>query len=323
MPTCRVATFNLNNLFSRFNFQAVVDALPPGQAGVSSSIEFDLSDPTSTRFRTYKGRLVKGKTAAARATVAQRIKDFDADVVAVQEVEDVDTLQRFVSTELEGLGYHWVVLVEGNDPRLIDVGILSRLPVGAVTSWRHTPDPATPGSTVFGRDLLEVEILNRSRTKRLLTVYNTHLKSHYVPFDVADPVAAAESANRLRERQARAVVDIVNARQRPNSAYVVAGDMNDPPTSTPLAPLAAAGLVDGLATAQPDRPAPNDDPPAPTAPWTHRFKESHQPARYELFDHVWLSPTLAGKATSAGIGRRSKLGGDGSDHDPAWVDLAL
>jgi endonuclease/exonuclease/phosphatase family metal-dependent hydrolase len=266
---------------------------------------------------------VKGKTAASRATIAARIAALDADVLAVQEVEDVDTLQRFASTELAGLGYRWVVLVEGNDPRLIDVGVLSRLPVGAVTSWRHTPDPGTPGSTVFGRDLLEVEMLNSARSRRLFTLYNTHLKSHYVSFDEDDQDAAHDRANALRDRQARALCGIVAARQRPSSAYVVTGDMNDPPGSPHLAHLPTAGFVDGLAGAVPDRPAPHDAPPAPAEPWTHRFKASGLPARYELFDHVWVSPALAGKVRSAGIGRRTKLGGDGSDHDPAWVDLQL
>ncbi len=45
---------------------------------------------------------------------------MDLDVLAVQEVEGVDTLAQFARQDLEGLGYRHVVLVEGNDPRLID-----------------------------------------------------------------------------------------------------------------------------------------------------------------------------------------------------------
>lgn len=40
-------------------------------------------------------------------------------------------------------------------------------------------------------------------------------------------------------------------------------------------------------------------------------------------DQVWLSPALALKKSGAFIERRSKLGGDGSDHDPSWVTLEL
>jgi len=41
--------------------------------------------------------------------------------------------------------------------------------------------PADASKPVFSRDLLEVEILDSHRRRKLLTVYNTHLKSHFVP----------------------------------------------------------------------------------------------------------------------------------------------
>ncbi|MEW8084679.1 MAG: hypothetical protein AB2823_03860 [Candidatus Thiodiazotropha endolucinida] len=41
------------------------------------------------------------------------------------------------------------------------------------------PHPAKPESRVFGRELLEVEILNCIRSKTLFTLYNNHLKSHF------------------------------------------------------------------------------------------------------------------------------------------------
>lgn len=58
-------------------------------------------------------------------------------------------------------------------------------------------------------------------------------------------------------------------------------------------------------------------------PWTHRFKQSRKPAHYQQFDRVWLSQWAAEQRIGAGINRRTKLGGDGSDHDPAWVVLEL
>lgn len=174
----KVGTFNLNNLFSRFNFTA--------QAGDEVELEatttFSFTDPQQFKLRTYRGRLIKGKPKASREKIAARIAAMDLDVIAVQEVEDVDTLNQFAREDLAGAGYHHIVLVEGNDPRLIDVGLLSRLPIGAVTSWRHAVAPDSPAEPVFSRDLLEVEILNSGRTKRLLTLYNNHLKSHFVPF---------------------------------------------------------------------------------------------------------------------------------------------
>lgn len=317
----RVGTFNLNNLFSRFNFSAEVD--DDGGVEVESRTTFSFDDPSEFKLRTYQGRLVKGKPKAARQRIATRIAEMDLDVLAVQEVEDVDTLTHFARTELADLGYRHVVLVEGNDPRLIDVGLLSRLPLGGVTSWRHAVHQDAPDRPVFSRDLLEVEVLNERRSKRLFTVYNTHLKSHFVPFG-QDPVAGAAAANERRRQQAESLARIVSARTRPNSAFLVVGDMNDPPDAEPLAALPSKlSLTDGLVSAVEDRPAPQDTPPAPTHPWTHRFKPARKPAHYQLFDHIWLSRVATENQVGAGINRRTRLGGDGSDHDPAWVELEL
>lgn len=319
----RVASFNLNNLFSRYDFAAEVDELPvAGPAPIEITMTIDPTDPTRVRFRTFKGRLVKGKPAAERQKIAARIAAMDADVLAVQEVEDVTTLTAFAAEELKDLGYRHVALVEGNDPRLIDVGVLSRLPLGGVTSWRHAVHAPADAEPVFSRDLLQVEILAADRSKRLLTVFNTHLKSKFCDFR-EDPVACAAANDARRTRQAETAVRIIAAQTRPADRFLLCGDLNDVPDAAPLAALADAGLVDGLANAVPDRPAPKDTPPAPDRPWSERFKPSGQPANYELLDQIWLSPKLAGSLTGAGTGRRTRLGGDGTDHDPVWVDLAV
>ncbi len=187
-------------------------------------------------------------------------------MLAVQEVEDVDTLAHFARQELEGLGYRHIVLVEGNDPRLIDVGLLSRLPLGGVTSWRHAVHPEAPEHPVFSRDLLEVEVLNERRTKRLFTLYNTHLKSHFVPFG-QDPVAGAAAADERRRQQAEELARIVSARMRPNSTFVVVGDMNDAPDADPLAPLfSKLPLTDGLRTPSRTGRRPRTTRPHPIGP---------------------------------------------------------
>ncbi len=315
-----VATFNLNNLFSRFNFFAEVRGAGDDQGSIETKTTFSFDDPASFKLRTFQGKLVKGKAPEARAMLAARIKEVDADILAVQEVEDITTLQQFVATDLAGDGYDHVVLIEGNDPRLIDVGLLSRLPIGSVTSWRHAVHPTNPSDPVFSRDLLEVEILDANR-KPLLTVFNTHLKSHFVPFD-QDPVAGAAAANARRKQQAETVASIVADRSHPDTPYVVVGDMNDPPESPLLAPMTSPlKLVNGLAHAKEDKPAPPDNPPAPDHPWTERFKAPHEPAKFELLDQIWLSESLAPHLETAFINRRRHLTGDGSDHDPAAVVL--
>lgn len=340
-----VGTFNLNNLFSRFNFRADLDTGSTSAVSVSSSLGggsaasgvaaaggeanestavYTFGDGSLVVRREYRGRLVKGKPEAETKTIARRILESNVDVLAVQEVEDVVTLRAFVQDFLEN-SYPYSVLIEGNDPRLIDLAVLSRLPLGPATSWQWAVHPEAPEAPVFSRDLLEVEVLNARRTARLFTLYNNHLKSQYVPFD-EDPVAGAERANTRRRQQAETVARIIAARQRPRSRYVVVGDMNEPPGSPRLAAIAASPvlkLVDGLSSPRETRPAPRDDPPPPGPAWTHRFKPTGQPARYELFDQIWLSPALAERQRDAAIDRRTRLTGDGTDHDLAWVTLRL
>jgi endonuclease/exonuclease/phosphatase family metal-dependent hydrolase len=318
-----VGTFNLNNLFSRFDFEADVSTAAASNAKVEERTSFSFDDPSGFKLRTYLGKLVKGKPDAERKLIATRIERMDLDVLAVQEVEDIDTLRQFNRDDLGGL-YKNVVLIEGNDPRLIDVGLLSKLPLGGVTSWQHVPDPLHPDQPVFSRDVLQVEILKPDRSERLFTVFNNHLKSHYVPF-TADPEAEGKKANELRQRQCKAAAAIIDAEMRPDSAYVVVGDMNDPPDSPFLAPLATSPelkLKFGLDNVQESQPGPGNPPP-PSPNWTERFKASGKPAEYTLMDQVWLSPALAPKQTGAFIDRRTKVGGDGSDHDPSWVTLDL
>lgn len=318
-----VGTFNLNNLFSRYNFVGELDAIQDRDTSLESAVEFQFTNTGTYRVRTFQGRLVRGKPDDERAEIIERIQRMNVDVLAVQEVEDIDTLNRFVRDELGDM-YPHRVLVEGNDPRLIDLGVLSKFPIGAVTSWQHAIHPDDPESRVFGRDLLQVEILNPARTRRLLTVYNNHLKSHYVPFNV-DQEIGARRANERRRRQAEMASWIIASRMRRNSPYIVLGDMNDPPESPWLAPLidSRLALVNGLAEPSETRPAKADIPPPPGPAWTHRFKPSGQPAEYELYDQIWLSPTLAPRLAGAWIDRRTKHSGDGSDHDPAWIELDL
>ncbi len=322
----KVGTFNLNNLFSRFNFQGAVDAIQDTQGAAGSiTIRYEFTDPSSFRIRTFLGKLVKAKDIRDTEAISNRILTMDLDVLAVQEVENIEILKEFNRDNLGNI-YPHQVLIEGNDPRFIDVGILSKLPIGAVTSWQTAVHNDLPNQRVFGRDLLEVEIFNAARTKKLLTLYNNHLKSQFVPFD-EDPVQGKRNADARRKRQAETIARIVASRTRPDSRYVLLGDFNDTPNAPTLAPMQSiegAALANALTNPTETRPPKADNPPAPlNGSWTHRFKPSGEPARYELFDQIWLSPKLAERDRDAFIDRRTKHGGDGSDHDPAWIEIDI
>jgi predicted extracellular nuclease len=118
----RVGTFNLNNLFSRYNFTGEIEAIREEDTALESDVLYEFGQDSVFRIRRYKGRLVKGKNPADTAKIASRIDLLNLDVLAVQEVEDVDVLREFNRSHLQ-VPFENVILVEGNDPRLIDVGI--------------------------------------------------------------------------------------------------------------------------------------------------------------------------------------------------------
>jgi endonuclease/exonuclease/phosphatase family metal-dependent hydrolase len=320
-----LGTFNVNNLFSRFNFQfeAEVPDLKPGKIEIKRvrTIVGDIEKESQ-----YEGKALTSKPLKDRERIAERIREMDLDVLCLQEVEDIETLRAFITEELKTPRYPFFTLIEGNDPRLIDLAVLSKYPLGAVTTWQYAVHPKRPKERVFSRDLLQVEILSADRKDVLVTVFNNHLKSHFVPF-TEDQKKGAKEANARRQHQAEVAAQIIAAQMDKQARYAVLGDFNDDISSPYLKPLVGGtslGLVNGLAAPEETRIMSTGDMGLPGSPaWTHRFKASGQQAEYTLFDHIWLSPALAAKQTGAFINRRAKLTRDGSDHDPAWVELNI
>lgn len=321
--TITVGTFNLNNLFSRFNFKGAINEIKKAGAASGMTIKYEFTDPENYRIRTFRGKLVQKKDQKKTKKVAERILAMNVDVLAVQEVEDIDILKSFNTNHLGGL-YDYQVLIEGNDPRFIDVGFLSKFPIGAITSFQTAVHPNTPNKTVFGRDLLEAEILNQARTKRLFTIFNNHLKSH---FGDDDNGGQGKTKNDLRRKQqAEMVRTIVSKRMAKNSKYIIVGDMNDPlgsPSLRPFETIDGNQMFNALNNPAETRPPKTETVgPGPQTPaWTYRHKESGKPATHSLFDQIWLSPALKVAFVGATIDRREHHGGDGSDHDPAWIEL--
>ncbi|MFI6263202.1 endonuclease/exonuclease/phosphatase family protein [Micromonospora sp. NPDC051006] len=342
----RIATFNANNLFSRWSFQAELPrtvANPPiaelaadgttsgagdASSGQPSVVEVVLPDGThmSGVLRTFRGKLVKGKDPKARAWIARRIAALDADVLCLQEVEDQDALDTFNRDDLAPLGadYRYRVVVEGNDPRRIDVAVCSRHPITRISSWRFWPDPT--GQPVFGRDLLQAQIA--APDGKPLHVFVNHLKSNFIADEhtlTAEEVAAERQAiAERRSEQAKAIVQILR-RQRLTRRIVMTGDLNDLPDAEALTALRKADLAEqvhqGSTVAGPNRNGTLiDDQFADLSPtiWTHRHRAKGV-TTFALYDQIWTSPDLT--VTAAHVMRRTQISGDGSDHDPAYIDL--
>ncbi len=354
----RVATFNLNNLFDRFNFHAAVtesprvhatyrwrldagrDLLPSledePQIDDDGAVIIEGKAPVRIEL-SPQGRVVRPKPDKHLEALLNRVDRLNADVLAVQEVENISALREF-NSRLDA-PYQFVVLIEGNDPRFIDVGVLSRLPIGSAISHRWVPNPTAPNRFLFSRDVIAVKILNYDRTEVMFTLWCGHLKSKFVDprITVQDKIEAANQKNDdKRSMQAQAMHDLIESHHGDADPYIVCGDFNDHPTSPTLASLVQGDLNirdvlhDGIKVdfERPENEGPRisnpEDQPADEN-WTHRFSVSNEPDIYERLDHLLLSQNLQPRQTGARIQRRTHWGknNSGTDHDPISVDLDL
>lgn len=200
--TIRIATYNVLNLF----------------------------DAEDDPYRDDEGTRIKPRSELER--LAATIRRLDADVLALQEVENRFYLERFVRVLLPDMGYRHVVHFEGNDNRGIDCAVLSRLPVGPVTSYRHLFFDGPEGRPMcFLRDLLRVRVEPSDAPP--FEIFVVHLKSKGSG-ESSHPIRLAEA------RQVRAILDDL-LRHDPRARFILCGDFNDEWNSPSLQALRGHG----------------------------------------------------------------------------------
>lgn len=99
---------------------------------------------------------------------ARVIKDIDADVLAVIEADDRTALRRF-DDQLLKLTYEHIMLIDGNDERGIDVGIMSKGGHGIDRIVSHVDDPVGK-KRLFCRDCPEYTVGTTSGAQLLLMI---------------------------------------------------------------------------------------------------------------------------------------------------------
>lgn len=157
--------------------------------------------------------------------VAEAIDALDVDVLGVQEVENREILE-VVNAHLRRPFAH-VELIEGNDHRGIDVGLLSRVPVISAKSHR-TMDLG--GEHKFARDFPLFRLQATPETAIDFGV--VHLKSKRGP-------AAASDA--WRRAEAEGIASVLSDTARGEVPFVVMGDFNDLRDARTLEPVFALG----------------------------------------------------------------------------------
>ncbi len=135
--------------------------------------------------------------------VAQVIKSFDAtnkgpDIIVLQEIENTNVLNKIVTKGLDKLGYQATALIEGDDERGIDVGVISKYPIVAAT--RHPL--IVNGRRMNTRGILEVTI---NVAGKKVVVFANHWPSQSNP--TAERIASAQIlASRAKAIQADLII---------------------------------------------------------------------------------------------------------------------
>lgn len=138
------------------------------------------------------------------ARVIKTYKD-GADVLVLQEVENLNALTLLVRTELKALGYKEIVLIEGPDSRGIDVAIVSKYPL---VSKKYHQINLAPYSDRTTRGILEARFSVRGK---IIAVMANHWPSQ---------------ANSDTTRMQAAKV-LISAASKVKADYVIAaGDFN-------------------------------------------------------------------------------------------------
>jgi len=215
------------------------------------------------------------------------IQAVNPDILITVEVENRPTLDRFNKQVLEaqfGLSYKHYMVIDGNDTRGIDLGIMSRFPIREIRS--HVDDPTASGF-VFSRDCPEYDIILPGG-ERIIILPN-HFKSKRNGND--------QDSQDRRKLQADTAHTIALSALNRSEYVLLGGDLNDTPDSTTLVSLFADGFKD--VQSHPDYP-------------------TERPGTFETglagnkIDYLIMSPALEAKLLTTGIERR------GSYHPRTW-----
>lgn len=263
-----IGTFNAENLFARFKFKGIQvkkngkKTWRPYTAKELDQVAKDGWMVDKTLFTPFDSK--------TRKLTADAIKGINADVLALQEIEAMDSLKKFNTQFLSQADYMYKCLIDANDPRFIDVAVLSKYPFAYIRTYQfdRTPDNK---SYVFSRDCLEVGIELPSGT--VLPIFVNHFKSM---------MEGRDKTMARRKLQAERVVQILNARFNNNpgaESWVVLGDLNDYMPSVGLDPLLSQPWLENVIQRLPAQEQ-----------WTHYYAKKKE---YQQLDYILLSKALA------------------------------
>jgi endonuclease/exonuclease/phosphatase family metal-dependent hydrolase len=268
---------------------------------------------------------------------AHVIRDVDAHILAVIEAENREALKTFDQFVIDPVNeelpqgqrkepYTSVMLIDGNDDRGIDVGLMTKegYDIGEMRS--HVNDVDDTGQIIYSRDCPEYAVA--TPTGERVWVLPNHFKSK---FGGNDPTSVAK-----REAQATRTAEIYqHLRDSGQNNVVVLGDLNDTPDSVPLQPLLNGSDLRDVSEHPNFEVGEFNVPQGNTNRGIGTFDLGNDDQK---IDYILLSPALFGRVTSAGMFRKGAWPGSrpqrwevyeqlteevhaASDHHAIWAKI--
>lgn len=249
------------------------------------------------------------------------IRDVDADILAVVEAENRIALKQFsdfMLAKVDGTPYPNIMLIDVNDDRGIDVGIMTK--EGYSIGWMrsHINDKSDNNEFIFSRDCPEYNIT--TPTGESIWILPNHFKSKFGGNDPRSQAKRTEQSLRVASIYKQLLKD-------GHQNIVVLGDLNDTPDSTALKALLATSLKDITKH-------PSFDPGEFKQVGTFGLGNNNQ-----KIDYLLLSPKLFQRVTACGIFRKGAWPGArkrwevypeleeqlhaASDHHVVWCEIDL
>ena|SRR5215203_260388 len=250
---------------------------------------------------------------------ARVIRDVDADILGIIEAEDRPSLVRLNDELLDGQ-YRHAMLVDGNDDRGIDVGIMTGENF-EILSICSNVDSVDNSGQVFSRDCPQYEIKTPNGT--VVHVLVNHFKSQ------------SGGGGSKRRRQANKVRQIADNLIQQGKHVVVMGDLNEGPAAQTTQAVNLVGLY-------------NNNSQLIDCYSLAQFDTGTRPGSYDScglgnrLDYIFISQSLQPFFTGGGLFRKGLWGSrqsrptnwdtypemtrsveQASDHSVAFVELDI